>query len=229
MPAKIATLIEGRDNSEVVRDQVAAILALELAQQQVLALAADPPQDPNLWKVRVFTERSNPWDEFSSLEEPAAWVAPLVNVSLDGLNYDPTKSDTVRRTHATATVHVDCYGYGVSRGDGDGHVAGDQEAALEAQRTVRLVRRILMAAHYVTLGMTGVVWGRFVQSVQFFQPMGLERIPVQNVQAARLTLQVSFNEFSPQVEGQPLELIGLDAQRADNGEILFSVEYAHTP
>jgi hypothetical protein len=230
MPAKIATLIEGRDNAEVLRDQVAAILALESTRQQALALEAVPPQDPNLWKVRVFTERSNPWDEFALLEEGTAWAAPLVNVSLDGLSYDPSKSDTVRRTHATATVHVDCYGYGVSRGDGaTGHVAGDQEAALEAQRTVRLVRRILMAGHYVHLDMTGTVWTRFVQSVQFFQPMGLERIPIQNVQAARVTLQVTFNEFSPQHEGQPLELIAFEAQRAETGEIWFAAEYAHTP
>lgn len=216
MTAKLTALIDKVDNSELVRDELAAILAVESAAQQVLASAA--AKDPALWKLRVFLERSNPWSEF--IDSPdVADPAPIVNVSLDNINYDGRSSNAVERQKATAVYHLDCYGYGVSEDDGaTGHTPGDQRAALEAQRAVRLVRNILMAGAYTYLGQRGLVWGRSIQSIQIFQPAVDARV-VPQIVAARVAVAVSFNEFSPQVEGEPLELVATTVFRAETGEI----------
>ena len=58
----IAELIDKQDNSEIVRDQIAAILATEVANQQALATADG--KDPADYKLRIYTERSNPWEAF---------------------------------------------------------------------------------------------------------------------------------------------------------------------
>ena len=46
-------LIDKLDTFEIVRDEIAAILATEIASQE--ALAAGEP-DPTLWRLRVFLE-----------------------------------------------------------------------------------------------------------------------------------------------------------------------------
>lgn len=226
MPPQITQLITGADTSELVRDQIAAILAVEIAEQQVLAAAAS--EDPNLWKLRIFSERTNPWAEFIDAPEQSQ-AFPIVNVALDNLNYDGRASNTVERQKATGIYHIDCYGYGVSEDDGaTGHIPGDARAALEAQRAVRLVRRILMAATYSYLGMRGTVWRRWIQSVNIFRPT-LDGNVVQQIVAARIAVQVEFNEFSPQVQGEPLELVSGAVLRKETGEIYFEADYAFPP
>jgi hypothetical protein len=68
VPALINTLLSQRDSVEIIRDQLAAILKLELARQAELGLDPEP---------RVFLERSNPWGVL--LEEPPD-ESPIVNV-----------------------------------------------------------------------------------------------------------------------------------------------------
>jgi hypothetical protein len=219
MPPKILALIDKTDNVELVRDQVAAILKLELAHQQTLA-------PPGVLMPRVFVERSRPWGEF--LSAPAS-AAPIVNVWLDNANYDGSASNTVERQRADTIINVDCYGYGASVDDGNpagGHTPGDLTAALESQRAVRLARNVLMSSHYTYLGMRGVVGKRWPQSLTFFQPQ-LDDRAAQCVHGARLALMVQCNEFSPQYEGEVLELISLEVKRTETGEILFEGEYPH--
>ena len=56
----ISALIDKLDNYEIIRDRVALILKEEQASQQLLATEAG--KDPSLWGLRVFIERSNPWE-----------------------------------------------------------------------------------------------------------------------------------------------------------------------
>lgn len=215
-------LIDKQDTFEIVRDQIAAILALETANQQTLASAA--AKDPELWKFRVFTERSNPW---SQLTEPSTDKSPIVNVWYDTSTFDESASNRVERQKAVATFNVDCYAQAVSADDGgSGHIAGDQQAALDAQRVVRLVRNILMAGENTYLQMQGTVWGRWPESIKLFQPQ-LDNRSVENVVGARVSLRVTFNEFSPQVEGETLELISACVKRVEDGEIVIDAEYPH--
>jgi hypothetical protein len=220
--AKILQLIDKFDNVELVRDQVAAILVVESEKQRELAAAAT--EDPELWRLRVFVERSNPWDEF--LHGPDQHVedsAPIVHVAFDNSTADLTGTDHAKQKF-TGVFHIDCYGYGISTATVEGHEPGDEKAAFEAQRAVRLVRNILTAAHYAYLDMRTVVGRRWVQSVTMFQP-AIEGRSVQHVIAARLALHVEFNEFSPQVQGEPLELIAGTVKRKETGEVLLKANY----
>lgn len=222
----ITTLIDKLDTFEIVRDELAAILATEVASQQVLATAAG--KDPADWKLRVFLERANPWAEFldapETTENPAL-APPIVNVSLASMDFDQGASNVVERQKATALYYIDCYGYGVAADDElGGHEAGDERAALTCHRAVRLVRNILMAGTYTYLGLRGVVWRRWPEGVTFSRPTRDDQ-PVQQVAAARLSLRVEFSEFSPQVQGQPLELVSATVRRSPTGEILLTASY----
>lgn len=219
MSAKILELIDKRDNAEIIRDEIAAILLVESTNQQALAEEAD--KDPELWKLRVFTERANPWDEFSG-ETPD--TTPLVNVWWDNSNDDEKASNVVERQRVVGTFNVDVYGYGVSVESDEGHNPGDETAAFEAQRAARLVRNILMSAHYAYLNMRGVVARRWRASAQAFQP-AIDSRPVAHVSAVRIAMRVEFNEFSPQHIPVPLALISVAVKRIDTGELLFTADY----
>lgn len=222
MPAQITTLIDKVDSSELLRDELAAILLVELAEQQSLATLAG--KDPGQWVARIFIERSNPWSEFID-EQPQEQAPPIVNVSLDNVSFDGGASNIVERQKATGTYFVDCYGYGISEDDGaSGHIPGDARAAMEAQRAVRLVRNIIMSASYTYLGHRGLVWRRWIPTIQVFQPQ-LDSRPVPQVVAARVTVAIDFNEFSPQVEGQPLELVSANVLRKETGELYLRADY----
>lgn len=227
MTAQLTALIEGPDNAELVRDNIAAILLVEQAGQQVIALAQN--KDPELWRLRVFLERSNPWDEYLGSSSPAQKVdaAPIVNVRWEAAEDDAKASNVVARQKSTGTFFVDCYGYGVSRDTDDGHLSGDELAAREAQRAARLVRRILMAGRYTYLGMRGTVSRRWRAKAQAFEPP-MDQRPAQHVQGVRVSMQVDFNEFSPQIEGAILDRIDVSVRRADNGEIVL-FEASYTP
>jgi hypothetical protein len=216
------TLIDKQDTVEIVRDQIAAILTLEVANQMALASAAS--KDPNDFKLRIFTERSNPWDQFQN--DPAD-RSPLVNVWWDTETFDKKASNSIERQKGDAVFNLDCYGYGKSSDNvAGGHNPGDKEAAFEAHRAVRLVRNIIMAAENLYLVLQGTVWGRFIQSITIFQPDQNAQV-VQQIVAARIALAVSFNEFSPQVVAETLELLSVDVKRAENGEIVLEADYVY--
>lgn len=220
--ALIDTLIDKQDNFEIVRDQMAAILKLEVVNQMALAVAA--VKDPELWNLKIFTERSNPWEEYL---EPNSDKTPLVNVWYDSGNFPEGQGDVVERQLHEGIFNIDFYGCAVSSDDGAGHKPGDREAALEVQRAVRLGRNILMAGINTYLQLQGLVWQRWPQSITIFQPQ-LNNQAVEQVMGARLALKVSFNEFSPQVTPETLELLTVDVKRTEDGEIVLEADYDYT-
>jgi hypothetical protein len=234
MPSLITTLIDRRDNSELICDQIGAILAAESAAQQ--ALATNAGKNPKLWKLRVFTERTNAWEMWldapsSSKPKPDFDRSPIVNVSFDQETFDKSKGDPHERQAAEGTFFIDCFGLGISADNPNtaGHFTGDALAAIEAKRAYRLVRTILMSAHYITLGFPGkpnaVIWGgRWITSIQM-SPVGPTERIAQHIVGARVALTVTFNEFSQQVQAVPLELISASFIRADNGELMFAAEF----
>lgn len=218
MPALITELIDKIDNAEIVRDQIAAILTVELANQGVLASLPQPA---------VFIERVNPWGQFLTPEQPP--VEPVINVWWDSSTFNESQSNVIERQKAEAVYNIDCYAAAPSTDvTAGGHLPGDEQAAREAQRAVRLVRNILMAGAYTYLGLRGVVWKRFVQTISMFQPQ-LDNRAAHRVVGARLALMVHFNEFSPQVAGEPLETLLLEVFRAETGQLLLRAQYPTTP
>jgi hypothetical protein len=213
MPALIRDLIDKRDNVEIVRDQIAAILTVELANQATLGLAPVPS---------VFIERANPWGQFI---EAGAILAPLINVWFDSGSFDESVSNVVERQTMEAVFNIDCYGAAAGQDDGgSGHQPADLEAALQAQRCYRLARNILMAGVYTYLGLRGLVGKRFPQTVSMLQPQ-LDNRASPRIAVARFALQVRFNEFSPQVEGETIETLLLQVDRRETGQVLLRAQY----
>lgn len=225
----IPTLIDKQDGFEIVRDQIAAILVLEAANQMALAVIAE--KDPLLWKLRVFTERSNPWEQFLNLPDEAD-RSPIVNVWYETGSFPKGKGDVVEEQTHKGTFNIDCYGLGVSEDDGNGgHIPGDEKSAFETQRAVRLVRNILMAGVNTYLQLRqkegGIVGGKWIESIALFQP-SIDGVTVQNVVGARISLTVDFKELSPQAQPEVLELLTVDIKRAEDGELLAEADFDYT-
>ena len=220
----IDTLIDKQDTFEIVRDQIAALLVFEIKNQMALAIAAK--KDPEEWKLRVFTERSNPWEQFEN-PTPKTDLSSLVNIWYDNGNFPESKGNVVGRQAHEATYNLDCYAFGISADDpGGGHKPGDKEAALRVQKAVCLVRNMLMAAVNTYLQLRGTVWQRWIQSITIFQPE-LEGVQAQQVHGARIAFRVTFNEFSPQVTPEELELVSVDVRRKEDGEIVLKADYEY--
>lgn len=218
----IAELIDKQDTVEIVRDQIGAILTLEVASQMALATLA--AKDPDDWKLRVFLERSNPWEQFLNDQDDDS---PLVNVWWDNSNFDPKVSTVVERQKSDTVYNIDCYGFGKSADvPGGGHIPGDRDAAFEAARAVRLVRNILMAATYTYLELRGTVFRRWTQSITSFQPQQ-DANQMQQVVGVRIAFRVEFNEFSPQVPLETLELLSADVKRTEDGQLIAEADYSY--
>ena len=216
----IETLIDKQDGFEIVRDKIAAILALEIANQQVLATKAG--KDPNLWNIKIYTERMNAWEQWLNSQTD---TSPICNIWVDSATYDPSASNISNRQKSDTIYNIDVYGYGRSADDGgSGHVAGDKEAAFEAHRAYRLVRNILMAAEYTYLDLRGIVWQRWTQSFDAYQPQYNGRA-MQNVHGLRLQFRVAHNELSPQAVASVLEWLTITTYRTEDGEILVRADY----
>lgn len=218
----ISNLIDKVDNFELVRDEIAAILVTESAAQQALAVTAG--KDPANWKLRVYTERSNPWEAWQNDQTDRS---PIVNVWFDNSRFDEKSSNNIERQKSETVFNIDCYGYGQSANDPTGgHIPGDREAALESQRAIRLVRNILMAAEYRYLGLRGLVWQRWPQSITAFQPQQDSRT-IQHIVAARIAFRVDFNELAPQIPEETLEFVSVDVKRTEDGEIVLEADYEY--
>lgn len=219
----ITQLIDKQDNFEIVRDQLGAILALEVASQMTLAEAA--AKNPLDWKMRIFSQRANPWEQLLNEQEDRS---PIINIWFDGATFPQTAGSTVDHQKAEGVFNIDCYGYAMSSNEiGGGHNPGDEGAALEAHKALRLVRNILMAGTYAYLGLQGLVWSRWPQSVTAFQPEENDR-PIQNIVGARLAFGVTYHEDAPQVEPVTLELLSADVKRTEDGEIVVEADYDYT-
>lgn len=221
----IQTLIDKVDTFEIVRDKVAQILAEESASQMALAVAAG--RNPQEWKLRVFAERGNPWEQF--LNDPNTTdTSPVVNVWFSDDNFPMGKGGVVSRQGAVGTINVDCIGFGTSAPDGSGgQYSGDEVAARESQRGLRLVRNILMASNYTYLDLRGIVAQRWTLSRTTFQMPAADQA-VQKISGSRLALQVEYTEDAPQWQGQPLEVVAIDLVRSGTGQILAQLEYDYT-
>lgn len=226
--ATLPELIDKQDAFEIVRAQIVEILSANMTQQGVLATAAG--EDPNLFTARVFEEASNPFEDWLNSPSAPADRRPIVNVMFDNSSADMAGSDVVQRQKTTGSYNIDCYGYAVASDNADGgHNPGDRAATLAVQRCVRIVRNILMSGQNTYLQLRKgtnpdcEVWGRWIRAITMFQP-AIEGRTVQQVVACRIAFDVVFNEYSPQITGEPAEIIGYTVNRAETGEVLISAE-----
>jgi hypothetical protein len=224
----IDTLIDKQDTFEIVRDQIAAILAIETASQQ--ALADQAGKDKDLWKIRPFLERSNPIEQWRDpdINSKDFDKSPIVNVRFDTGSFPRDRGDVVKSQIHNGTINIDCYGLGISCDNAlEGHTPGDELAALEAQRAVRLVRNILMASEYTYLALQGTVEFRWIENITVFQPQ-IDSAPVQHVVGARISFTVKFAEFSPQYTPKTLELLTVQVKRTEDSQVVLQADYDYT-
>jgi len=215
----ISGLIDKQDGFEIIRDKIAAILVTEIANQQVLALA--DAKDPNLWKIRVYTERCDAWEQWLN---DTADKSPICNIWAESASFDGRMGNAVNRQVSDTIYNLDCYAVGTSTSDGDGHIPGDKSAALNAHRALRLIRNILMADVYTYLDLRGTVGSKWIDSWRVFQP-GFDSTPVANIIAVRLSLRVHHIEFTSDQASEILEYISVTTRRAEDGEILVQADY----
>lgn len=221
MAAKINTLIDKQDNFEVIRDKIALILAEEEVEQKVLAVAAS--KDPALWAFNVFIERAIPWQLLENIDGKIISETPLVNVYYDSGNFIKSKSDIVKRQNEDGSFFIDIYAAKNSLNESGIITPGDLRTSLEVDRLIKLVRNILMSAFYTYLDLQGIVWQRWIQEIRKFQP-AIEDRPAEHVMAARVNLQVSFNEFSPQEAGVDLEEINIELNTDSGGQVILNYD-----
>jgi len=223
-------LIDKQDNFERVCFQIAAILADETIHQQQLAI--DAGKDPDLWKFDVYLESFSPLDGFKDNEEPF----PVVNVWFESSNFDMKVGDVVKTQASDSSFNIDIYTSKPSTDiESGGYAKADEQTAVDLHRVIRLVRNILMHPDNAYLKLTEMVglrekrmiWNRWISSIEKFQPQLGDR-PVENVIAARMKLQVKFNENAISDEYQPLESVFVTAKRALDGKIIFEAEFDTT-
>jgi hypothetical protein len=137
MPAIITGSIPAQ-NYELIRDQIASVLALELANQWVLDNAV-----PKIKKVYRDAFVPNDLDT----------EANLINVAVGKIEFD---NSTVQKTVATVTYLIDCYAIAdttVATG------AADEFSARTTNRIAGMARAILEYPDYDTLGLPAGIIG----------------------------------------------------------------------
>lgn len=205
-------LISTPDNIEVIRDQIAGLLAVELENQARLAEEAGDPNAAD-YKVAVFVENDDPL-QYVDDQTPGANPFPCANVSVDSTGQDKGTA-SVGKQVMTAQFFVDVYATGNSTSAG-GEDFGTR-AALKAWKTARLVRRILRAEANNYLRLRGIV-GRVTFKFQAGEPNRPQAAI--RVKMVRVTLGVDYIEDVPVTGGSGIELISAKIADGDGRVIL---------
>jgi hypothetical protein len=203
----ITALIEGKDNIEVIRDQIAAILSLELQNQKKMAEEAGR-EDPAQYDVRVFVENSRPY-EMRDRKSPVR----LMNVVLPKANL--VSGSRAGSQKETAVFWIDC----AAAGNGAASQWNEKSAVCRAWAVCRLARNILMSDAYLYLGLRGVAGSRAVTAMEAGMPQSGDMGEAVQFAAVRLTLEVQFAERYIEREGPPVEGIDFEITPAE-GELV---------
>lgn len=119
---------------EIVRDRIADILVVELANQKQLAI--DDGDETTPYDILVVQEKSDPW----SVTE-----MPVVNIWYDTGNILEGESSVNAQQQGFHYYNLDCYVNKTSEVQGGDIEAGDTKSAIEVHRVAGLVWQILMA------------------------------------------------------------------------------------
>jgi len=225
----IAELIDKKDNWEICRDEIAAILARETLSQQALAQAAG--KNPDLWKFDVLIEKTRP---FESLDDDDFPVFPLVNISFESLtNADRESQPALVQIADPAVYNIDIWAIEINvKKSGTGYQSADRQAVLSCQRIVRLVRNILYSVpadsivagdDYTYLNLRGIVGYRKIRSINMFEPKYDQQGVT--VSTARIQLEVKLRENSLEGPYHNLELLQAQTTVDPDGIVNFQFDY----
>lgn len=206
----VEELMSEPDNIEIIRDQTAALLAVDFENQFRLATDAEDPNAAD-YGVAVFVENDDPL-QYVDDGTPGANPFPCVNVSLDSTG--PEKGTaSVGRQMMSAQLYIDVYAAGNTSAGGD----FGTKAALKAWKTARMVRRILRAEANTYLRLRGIV-GKVSFRFQEGEPNQTQSAI--RVKMVRITMNVDYVEDVPITGGPGIELISAEITDGDGRVIL---------
>ena len=214
MQSNIKTLLNTPDNSEIIRDQIAAILKAEFLKQKELSEIENIDNKLD-FDINVYVENSRPWLLLN--ENTNKKHFPLVNVSLQEIRKD--SGGVSGNIKYIATYNIDCWGCGNYQSENESEwVPDDNLAAKMAWTTARITRSILMSGFYVFLGLRNIVRKRDIESITAVIPKGLENSAIA-ILACRIIFKVDLHENSPEADGVLFN--GISFKSTDNGEVIF--------
>ena len=170
-------------NFEIVRNQIGAIIKLELEGQASLNT-----EEAELLSASVFVERTKKIDHTET---------PLINVLFD--NGVPNSQDTNTQDN-TYAYNIDFFTGSKTNQDEE----GDKLSRFKMNRLMGVVRAILESPHYRTLGLaTPSVMNRMITNITAGGPIDNE--DSRNVMFGTLTLGVRISETTEQFKPIPLQ------------------------
>ena len=203
---QINELIEDQDNVEKVRDQIAAILSLELQNQLTIAEEEGSPYAAD-YDIKIYAENARPYD--TTGDE----MVSLVNVVLQEITV-PHSNPRIGNQKSQAVFHLYC----IANGNTTGDFRDDKSATFRAWKIMRLVRRILMSEQYTYLGMRKTVTSRTFTKME-------AGTPTPNTQGAqfftviRASFEVQFVEGFIGGESVPYEGYNFELN-PDDGQVI---------
>lgn len=206
--AEINERFNDPDNCEVIRDQLSAIIALEMENQFKLAKAEEDPVADD-FKVAVFVENDEPWQAGEERD-----LFPLINISMESVKRG--KEASVNKEINIATINIDCY----QEGNRTGKFAG-RTAVIKAWKLARCIRRILKSDHYTYLKLRGIVSKKSILSMQGGYPAGMENSAVK-VAVVRIVLEVTYDEEAPRTTGPGIEVMPVIISD-ENGQVVSDI------
>ncbi len=221
----ITELIDKTDNLTVLRDRLAEVLIVELANQRALAVAAS--RDPAPWDLRIFTEARRPWEEWHAEQPPHV---PIVNLSIMSSDIDERRSASSIDTVHAGKIAIDGYAAGVpfEGPGGSTHTPGGLAGALARDRAATLVRNILTAGANSELQLNGekILWGGVILSGYKTFSADEAHLPAPTVSGFQFIADLVYNETSSEEIGVPLNYIAIDLRRAPlTGELHMEVDF----
>lgn len=205
----VAELVSAPDNIEVIRDQIGALLALDLANQYALAKEANDPSAAD-YDVQVFVENDSPF-QYVDEDTPDANPFPCVNVSIESTGQEKGTA-SVGKQVMNAQFYVDVYATGNTESVDD----MGAKASLKAWKTARLVRHILRAEANTYLRLRGIV-GKVSFRFQAGEPNSPQSAI--RVKMVRITVGVDYVEDVPIAQGVGVEVIS--ANIADESGVVI--------
>ena len=200
--AQINELLERPDTVEIIRDQIAAILSLELQNQS--ALAEKHGKNKSDFDIKVYNENARPYDNTSGERLYS------INVVLQEIKV-PLSNSRIHDQKEIATFHIYC----IADGNNTGDFRDDRSATFRAWKLMRFVRRILMSEQYTYLDMRKLVTSRTFTKMEAGSP-GL--VAANAITVIKASFEVQFIEFLTIQEASTF--VGYDFTiNPDDGEV----------
>jgi len=199
----ITELLDVPANAEKVRDQIAAILSLELQNQHNLAVENNA-EDYADYAIEIFVENSRPYD--TAADE----LISRVNIVLQDISV-PKSNPRIGKQATHAKFEIYC----IANGNTTGDFHDDKTASFRAWKIMRFVWAILMSEPYTYLGVRGIVTHRAFTKMEAGTP---NEHGAQAVTVIRAQLEVHLSEGY--FAGPSVTFEGYNFEITEDGQVI---------